>query len=576
VIALMLIALLAQGQTPTRDARPAPETGRGVIAGTVTSDDARPVPLRRARVTLIGQDMAAPRTVITADDGVFRFEDLAAGSYRLAAAKDSFVPVPRGDLRTGSPGVPVQLAAGQQVTIGLRLPRGAVITGTITDVDGLPAPGVAVTALAPRLIGVAGERRLVGAPNIPASITDDRGVYRIYGLPAGDYVVSVQPQQRGPALGISNLRTVSQGVMSPKPLSMTSVYYPGVVDVSQATWVTAQAGAERSGIDVQIQYVPLATVSGIVPVAAGHSPPIVSMVRLGELVGNDPTRVNRAEPDGRFTLPSVAPGRYMLIARSFAPSPLTTSGSPLIVPSVPTQWSTAEIVVEGEDIVNVALTPQTPLTIAGRVVFEGSRPAPDLSGLRLPSLSAGQSIGNFQVPLPQIQLEPEGRFSIAGIMPGVYRLGALSSQATPGIRASIGPWWLKSVVVHGADILDAPLELRRGADDAVVTFSDQSSDLSGVVRDAQGRPATDAIVVAFSTNRSSWFFNSRRVAGVRTDREGRYTVRNLPPGDYRLVATRDLEPNEWFDPAVLDRLLPGGTALRISGPDKLTIDLAIR
>jgi hypothetical protein len=327
---------------------------------------------------------------------------------------------------------------------------------------------------------------------------------------------------------------------------------------------------------VQIQYLPLATVSGIVPVAAGNSPPIVSMVRLGELVGNEPTRVNRAEPDGRFTLPSVAPGRYMLIARSFAPSPVTTSGSPLIIPSVPTQWSTAEIIVDGEDIANVALTPQTPITMAGRVVFEGSRPAPDLSGIQIPSLSAGQSIGSFQVPLPQIQLEPGGRFSIAGIMPGVYRLGALSSQATPGIRASIGPWWLKSIVVRGADLLDAPLDLRQGADDAIVTFSDQASELSGVVKDADGHPATDAFVVAFSTNRSSWFFNSRRIAAVRPDRAGRYAIRNLPPGDYRLAVTRDLEQNEWFDPGVLDRLLPAGTPLRINGPEKLSTDLIVR
>jgi hypothetical protein len=544
VIAIILIAALMQAQ-PVRDARPSTDPGTAVIAGTVTSDDARPVPLRRTRVTVMGSGLAVPRTVITTDDGAFRFDGLAAGSYSLSASKDGFVPVPGGDMRTGRPGVPAHLAPGQQVTIGIRLPRGAVITGTITDVDGLPAQGVAVTALVPRLIGMSGQRRLVAAPNVPASTTtDDRGVYRIYGLPAGDYVVSVQPQQRAAALGISNLRTMSQGVMSGRPLAMTAIYYPGAVDVSQATRITTQAGAERSGIDVQIQYVPLATVSGIVPVTDGNSPPIVTMARLGELVGNDPMRVVRSEPDGRFSVSSITPGRYMVIARSFAPSPVTTSGSPLIIPSVPTQWSTAEIVVEGEDITNVALTPQTPITIAGRVVFEGSRPAPDLSGLRLPALSAGQSIGTFQVPLPQIQLEPESRFSIAGIMPGVYRLGALSSQATPGIRASIGPWWLKSIVVGGADILDAPLDLRQGADDAIVTFSDQASELSGVVKDAGGHPATDAFVVAVPTNRSSWFFNSRRIAGVRPDRAGRYGIRNLPPGDYRLVATRDLEQNE--------------------------------
>ena len=153
MIALILIAALALAQTPARDARPTTtETGTGVITGTVTSDDARPMPLRRARVTLMGPDFVAPRTVITTDDGRFLFEGLTAGSFTVAAAKDGFVPVPQGDFRTGRPGIAIHLTPGERATVGVRLPRGAVITGTISDVDGLPAAGVAVTALTPRLI----------------------------------------------------------------------------------------------------------------------------------------------------------------------------------------------------------------------------------------------------------------------------------------------------------------------------------------------------------------------------------------------------------------------------------------
>ena len=145
-------------------------------------------------------------------------------------------------------------------------------------------------------------------------------------------------------------------------------------------------------------------------------------------------------------------------------------------------------------------------------------------------------------------------------MPGIYELGAMSSRPLQGIRTPIGPWWLKSLVVNGRDILDAPLDLRQGADDAVATFTDRASELSGSVKDAQGRRAPTRSSSPFTTDRSAWFFNSRRVAGVRPDREGRYTIRNLPPGDYRVVATADLEQGEWFDPAVLDRLLPAGDA----------------
>ena len=56
------------------------------------------------------------------------------------------------------------------------------------------------------------------------------------------------------------------------------------------------------------------------------------------------------------------------------------------------------------------------------------------------------------------------------------------------------------------------------------------------------------MVIAFSTDRGSWFFNSRRIAAVRADAQGRYSLRNLPPGAYFVLQTDELEHGEWFDP----------------------------
>jgi hypothetical protein len=52
-------------------------------------------------------------------------------------------------------------------------------------------------------------------------------------------------------------------------------------------------------------------------------------------------------------------------------------------------------------------------------------------------------------------------------------------------------------------------------------------------------------------------------------------VRNLPPGDYR-VAAADLDQGEWFDPAVLERLLPAATPVRVAGTERHTVDLVLR
>jgi protocatechuate 3,4-dioxygenase beta subunit len=564
-----------QAQPPVRDTRPVVAGPPAAIAGVVVSDEGRPRPLRRARVTVTGSALQIPRTAITKDDGTFELGGLPAGRYTLAAQKDAYVTMIYGAARPGRPGRPVMLNPGDRQSLTIALPRGAVITGTITDTDGQPAQGVQVTASSRGQITPLGDRRFVMG-GVGPSASDDRGVYRIYGLPAGEYVIAAQPQLRAVGLPVREVLPMSAAGPRARAVTATPVFFPGATDVARAARVTLTAGEERTGIDVQLQYVPLAIVSGSVQVTPGMTPPIIAMARLGEIGGPDPVTTSRADADGRFTFNAVRPGQYMLIARAGQASPVTTSGSPLIVPPGPIQWSTAEVAVDGDDVMNVALSPQPTIAIAGRFAFEGARPVPELGAIRLPMTLAAQTIGSYQVPLPQIQLEPGGRFVLTGILPGVYRLGSLQSQPIQGIRSAIGGWWLKSVVVNGRDILDAPLDIRQGSDDAVATLTDQASEISGTVKDAHGAAAVDPLVVVFSTDRALWFFNSRRVAAVRVDGDGRYTIRNLPPGEYRAVATADLEQNDWFDPAVLERLAPAATPLSIAGVEKKTIDLTVR
>jgi hypothetical protein len=125
-----------------------------------------------------------------------------------------------------------------------------------------------------------------------------------------------------------------------------------------------------------------------------------------------------------------------------------------------------------------------------------------------------------------------------------------------GLRSPVGGWWLKSIAMEGRELLDAPLDLQRSANDVVVTFSDRATELTGTVRDAEGNPLSDRYVVVFSAHKAAWFPNSRRVVGERPNGDGQYAIRNLPPGDYLLAISEDLERDEWYDPKVLDRLAP--------------------
>jgi hypothetical protein len=231
------------------------------------------------------------------------------------------------------------------------------------------------------------------------------------------------------------------------------------------------------------------------------------------------------------------------------------------------QYAVADVVVNGEDV-EVAMTAQPGLSIAGRLVFEsahGAAPQLPAGRLNLPVFGASGAW-----PMPPVVVDGT-RFRVDGIAPGRYRLQSI----VQGIRAPIGSWWLTSIAAAGRELLDAPLDIQQSVEDAVATFTDTPGVLAGTVTDAAGTPVPDLYVVTFSADRATWFSGSRRVAAVLPARDGGYTISNLPPGEYR-VAVADLDPNEWFDPAVLERLMPTATPVTIAGTEKATVDVTIR
>ena len=165
------------------------QTATGVIAGVVLTDGQQPRPVRRAIVTLGGSDDGRGRSVLTDETGRFMFSELPAGRFTLSASKASYITNAYGARRPGRPGTALVLAAGQRLPdLTLTLPRGAVITGSIRDERGELVANVQINALRADQM-----RTTTGAMPISASaefLTDDRGVYRIFGLPPGDYVVS--------------------------------------------------------------------------------------------------------------------------------------------------------------------------------------------------------------------------------------------------------------------------------------------------------------------------------------------------------------------------------------------------
>lgn len=585
-VVIALTSPVVVAQQPAREIPRKPGVGTASISGIVVTDDVDARPLRRARVFLNNADEEIARTTISDDAGGFRFDRLPAGRYTIGGAKEGYVATNFGALRPGGAGSPVVLADGVSRTdTRLPLPRGAVITGTLLDPEGNPIPGVAMRALR---YGYTrnGERRLTPVTTTMAShITDDRGVYRIYGLPPGEYTIAApaipslstgdeilmmtesdvrraldevrQASRQLSTMAAENGASSVGGGDEPRAAGFATVYYPGTPVASQSLMIPLARAEERIGIDFQLQYVPMSTIHGSVigPSSMISFLTTVHLVATDEVVLSDTNSAARrtsVTAKGEFSFANVPPGSYVVVAKA------GQSGTSVL-------WATADVVVDGQSQPEVALSMQQGLTVSGRVAFQGRAPVPTATRLRvvLAPVLSGAQVSLASTPA---RVDASGRFSITGVTAGRYRLEASIDGPSP--------WMLASSIVSGRDVLDAPIDLRQSLDGAVVTFSDSQAELSGVVRDSPGRPLNGDTVMMFPVDRTLWTPGARRIRAVQSAVDGTFQFRRLPAGEYYVAAVGDADEGEWYDPLLLDRLA-ASSAMKttIAEGEKKTIDI---
>jgi hypothetical protein len=228
-------------QTPSPSPKPAAETiTLGTIRGRVVSNDGRPL----TNATVIAQGVSATPSIKMKPvdaEGAFVLEDLPAGLYIVMATAPGYIDE---TLTTGDPNELPRHVIGSRLRIAMI--KGGVITGKVTDALGQPVVAVTVQASPPS--GAAPLSSFIDSRN---GETDDRGVYRLFGLPPGQYTVAA-----GGGAPFGQFSTTGFELDVP-------TYYPSATR-DTAVPVTVRSGDEATGIDIKYRGAEGHAISGVV------------------------------------------------------------------------------------------------------------------------------------------------------------------------------------------------------------------------------------------------------------------------------------------------------------------------
>lgn len=562
-------APIGTDQVPSRDRIVPLRTGTGSVKGRVL-DGTTGAGVARARVVLQGPTRS---TVMTDADGSFEFVNLPPGPITIAVEKATYLatryPTPGRTIRSNMR--PRMLGDGQALdNVIIPMFHGASISGRVLDANGDLVDSAQVNVLRMPASGRPGQPMQRGGTS-----TDDRGEFRIGRLDAGTYLLNVRGGRGGGETTAGS---------PPPTLQPVPTYYPSATSLEQAQPITLEKAQSITDIDVVLVEVLPGVVTGTLTMSKGAGLESSNAWVNARQVTSDAGRGyyggfvtgTSVRPDGTFRL-VLPPGEYQLETRI---SPRTVNMPPRPEDE---QFGTAKIGVVSGGEEAIAITVGHGATATGRVVFEGSAP---------PSASLGKA----RVPL--FSETGECRAGEATISPDwTFKVEGLSGTCSQPPGQMFGPWNVKAVMINGDDIANAPFTFQPDQQlrNVQVIVTDKRSELVFHVTDDSGQSTPDYVAIVYPVEKARWPMFARYFVGplvdLMTSAQNRPTVTNtaivpsaastprresmsaLRPGDYYVVAVDDMEPEDYRDPVVLERLR--SSAVRVTMTDG-TVDVSLR
>ena len=446
---------------------------------------------------------------VTDQDGNYRITGISAGRYYVAPSAPALVVKGDDNNFFNDGGKFLLIAEGETVEgVDFALMRGGVITGKVTDASGQPLIEEPIS-----IESADSDQRGSWNRFSMNQHTDDRGIFRIFGLPPGRYKV---------ATGLSEDRAYQRAVTGRTTYKRT--FHPNATDPAKATIVEVAEGAEATGIDITVgQAVQGFAASGRIvhsetgrPIA-NASLYLVHLIIVGENhTGRNVSFVPRSNSLGEFRVENLVAGKYELMPSSDS----DLRGNPV------------KFDIVDQDVSGLVVRAAAGASVAGTVIFDNpikgtdkSNPAQLYISAQISGEEDDRSLGRL------ISIKPDGAFRFAGLPAGVvqFSIGAFS-RSDSGYRIVR--------IERDGNVHPNGIQIQDGeqVSGVRVVVSVGTATIRGIVKLVNGPLPTGARLHVQITKEGERD-RASHTPSVELDSRNTFLMERLGPGSYEITAT---------------------------------------
>lgn len=469
-------------------------------------------------------------TTVTGTDGRFTFRDVKPGRYTIRAIREGFFGQPVNGAYPPTSWIDIAVAGQETKQASLSMTQGAIIGGRVFDGKGAIQSNVQVQVYS--IAYQTGFAFLQPAIPGPPKTTDNLGEYRLFWIPPGDYYLGAAP-------------AATPGGPGAPFQPGTRTYYPNAVRWSDSVPLTIRGGEDLRGMDIALRTSSLFKIAGTVtnsipaPLDANGAPtPATVFFHLANRDLETPIDGNTANnfgnmslalASGPFELSNVPPGSYEVLARIADPNVGTGIGG--------FSWGRQVVDVDDHDVRNVTIAINPSATLRGTVRTAGGAALPRNLRIVITPMGGSTRVALYTlVSTRGTPVETNGTFAVPSVPPGRFRIGAISGLPPE--------FYIADVRQNAMSVFDSGFDIdSRNTEPIEIIVSNGAGVVDGIVAEGPVKPAAGALVALVPDAKR--FENRALFATATADTSGKFVLRGIAPGDYRLLAWESTPPNAY-------------------------------